>query len=114
LTCADIDGRAVACAEHNLDDARAKVVWADLRRPLDGLSELDFVVMNPPFHDGGAEDKALGVAFIEAAARMLGKRGVCWLVANRHLPYETALAKAFETVAVRGDGGGYKIFEARK
>ncbi len=114
LTCADIDGRAVACAEHNLDDPRAKVVWADLRRPLEGLGDLDFVVMNPPFHDGGAEDKALGVAFIAAAARMLGKRGVCWLVANRHLPYEAAAASAFETVTVRGDGGGYKIFEARK
>lgn len=114
LTCADVDGRAVACCEHNLDDARVKVVWADLRRPLEGLADLDFVVMNPPFHDGGAEDKALGVAFIEAAARMLGKRGVCWLVANRHLPYEAALAKAFGTVTVRGDGGGYKIFEARK
>ena len=114
LTCADIDGRAVACAEHNLDDARAEVVWADLRRPLDGVSDLDFVVMNPPFHDGGMENQALGVAFIETAARMLSKRGVCWLVANRHLPYEAALAKAFETVTVRGDAGGYKIFEARK
>jgi 16S rRNA (guanine1207-N2)-methyltransferase len=114
LTCADIDGRAVACAEHNLDDPRAKVVWADLRRPLEGLSDLDFVVMNPPFHDGGMENQGLGVAFIETAAKMLGKRGVCWLVANRHLPYEAALAKAFETVTVRGDAGGYKIFEARK
>ena len=114
LTCADIDGRAVACAEHNLDDPRVKVVWADLRRPLEGVADLDFVVMNPPFHDGGAEDRALGVSFIETAARMLGERGVCWLVANRHLPYEAALAKAFETVTVRGDGGGYKIFEARK
>ena len=114
LTCADIDGRAVACAEHNLDDERAKVVWADLRQPLEGLAELDFVVMNPPFHDGGMENQGLGVAFIETAAKMLGKRGVCWLVANRHLPYEAALAKAFETVTVRGDAGGYKIFEARK
>jgi 16S rRNA (guanine1207-N2)-methyltransferase len=114
LVCADIDGRAVACAEHNLDDERARVVWADLRRPLEGVSGLDFVVMNPPFHDGGAEDKALGVAFIAAAAQMLRNRGVCWLVANRHLPYEAALAKAFGTVTVRGEGGGYKIFEAVK
>ncbi|MGZ6018553.1 MAG: class I SAM-dependent methyltransferase, partial [Phenylobacterium sp.] len=114
LTCADIDGRAVACAEHNLDDARARVVWADLRRPLEGVNDLDFVVMNPPFHDGGMENQGLGVAFIETAAKMLAKRGVCWLVANRHLPYEAALAKAFETVSVRGDAGGYKIFEARK
>ncbi len=114
LTCADIDGRAIACAEHNLDAERAKLIWADLRRPLEGVDDLDFVVMNPPFHDGGLENQALGVAFIETAAKMLGKRGVCWLVANRHLPYEAALAKAFETVTVRGDAGGYKIFEARK
>jgi 16S rRNA (guanine1207-N2)-methyltransferase len=114
LTCVDIDRRAAACAEHNLDDARAKVVWADARRPLEGLAELDFVVMNPPFHDGGAEDRALGVAFIETAARMLAKRGACWLVANRHLPYEAALASAFGAVTVRGEGGGYKVFEARK
>lgn len=114
LACADIDRRAVACAEHNLDDPRVSVVWADVRRPLDGLGDLDFVVMNPPFHDGGAEDRALGVAFIAAASRMLAKRGVCWLVANRHLPYEAALADAFSTVAVKAEGGGYKIFEARK
>ncbi len=114
LACADIDGRAVACAEHNLDDPRVNVIWADVRRPLEGLADLDFVVMNPPFHDGGAEDRALGVAFIEAASRMLSKRGVCWLVANRHLPYEAVLASAFSTATVRGESGGYKIFEARK
>jgi len=119
LTCVDIDRRAVACAEHNLDDPRVAVLWADLRRPPPslappGLADLDFVVMNPPFHDGGAEDRALGVAFIEAAARMLARRGVCWLVANRHLPYEAALAGAFAAVAVKAEGGGYKVFEARK
>ena len=114
LVCADIDRRAVACAEHNLDDPRVKVIWADVRRPLDDVADLDFVVMNPPFHDGGSEDRALGVAFIEAAARMLARRGVCWLVANRHLPYEAALAGAFASVSLKGEGGGYKIFEARK
>ena len=114
LACADIDRRAVDCARHNLDDARVTVAWADLRRPLPGVQDLDFVVMNPPFHDGGAEDRALGVAFIETAAAMLTRRGACWLVANRHLPYEAALAAAFSSVAVRAEGGGYKVFEARK
>jgi 16S rRNA (guanine1207-N2)-methyltransferase len=112
LACLDIDRRACACAEHNLDDPRVTVRWEDAR--LLDLSDLDFVVMNPPFHDGGAEDRALGVGFIEAAARMLAKGGVCWLVANRHLPYEAALAANFASVATRGEGGGYKIFEAHK
>ena len=114
LACADLDRRAVDCAQRNLDDPRVSLVWADLRRPLAGVAELDFVVMNPPFHDGGAEDRALGLAFIHAAAAMLARRGACWLVANRHLPYEAALTGAFGNVALRGEGDGYKVFEARK
>ena len=114
LVCADIDRRAAACAEHNLDDPRVSVAWADLRRPLDGVADLDFVVMNPPFHDGGSEDRALGQGFIATAAAMLRKGGVCWLVANRHLPYEAPLGEAFATVTLGAEGGGYKIYEARK
>ena len=114
LTCVDLDRRAVGCAAHNLADPRAKVIWADVRRLDPGLSDLDFVVMNPPFHDGGAEDRDLGVAFIHAAAGRLRRGGVCWLVANRHLPYEAALKGAFAAVTVKADAGGYKIFEARK
>jgi 16S rRNA (guanine1207-N2)-methyltransferase len=114
LTCVDNDRRAVACAQHNLDDPRARVIWADARQRADDISGLDFVVMNPPFHDGGSEDRALGVAFIQSSAQMLHRGGVCWIVANRHLPYEAPLAAAFAEVAVRADAGGYKIFEARK
>lgn len=114
LVCADLDGRAVECARHNLDDPRVQVLWADLRRPLEGVSGLDFVVMNPPFHDGGAEDRALGQAFIATAAAMLRKGGVCWLVANRHLPYEAALSAAFSAVTLKGEAGGYKVYEARR
>lgn len=113
LTCVDIDRRAVDCARHNLDDPRATVLWADARR-VEGLAALDFVVMNPPFHDGGTEDRDLGVAFVATAARLLRKGGVCWLVANRHLPYEATLTGAFASFDVRHDGGGYKVIEARR
>lgn len=114
LACIDVDRRATACAEHNLGDPRATVLWADVRRLDDGPSDLDFVVMNPPFHDGGTEDRDLGVAFVRAAARLLRKGGACWLVANRHLPYEAALREAFARVDVKSETGGYKVVEARK
>ena len=114
LACLDIDRRAVACAQHNLTDPRATVRWADVRAVDEELTGLDFVVMNPPFHDGGAEDRSLGVGFIQAAARMLRRGGACWLVANRHLPYEAALSAAFASVKIHADVGGYKIIEARK
>lgn len=114
LACLDIDRRAVACAQHNLTNPRATVRWADVRTVGEDLTGLDFVVMNPPFHDTGAEDRSLGVAFVQSAAQMLRRGGVCWLVANRHLPYEAALSAAFATVTVHADAGGYKIIEARK
>lgn len=114
ITCIDIDRRAVECARRNLQDPRATVQWADVRRLGEGFSDFDFVVMNPPFHDGGTEDRELGVAFIRAAVRLLRRGGVCWLVANRHLPYEAALREAFASMDVKADAGGYKIVEARK
>ncbi len=114
LACIDIDRRAVDCARRNLDDPRVSVRWADVRTLGDDLENLDFVVMNPPFHDGGTEDRDLGVIFVRTAARLLRKGGTCWLVANRHLPYEAALGEAFAAFTVKADAGGYKVIEARR
>lgn len=108
----DIDRRAIAAARRNVEDARATFHWADVRKlpPQD----LEFIVMNPPFHDGGVEDKALGQAFVQRAQQMLRDGGSLWLVANRHLPYEALLAGAFSTVTLRADGNGFKVYEATK
>ena len=113
LKLVDTDRRAVEAAKRNVEDPRATFDWADVRT-IDEGGDLDFVVMNPPFHDGGAEDRRLGQAFIRKAAGMLKKGGVLWLVANRHLPYEAELKDAFKRVTPVGDGGGYKLFEATK
>ena len=106
----DIDRRAIACAEHNVSDPRARFLWADLRSA--AISDLDFVVMNAPFHDAGAEDKSLAQQFITRAAEALGKGGVCFMVANRHLPYEAILKPAFKRAHLMIEAGGYKIYEA--
>ena len=109
----DLDRRAVEAARKNVEDPRVTLEWADVRTlPTEG--DLDFIVTNPPFHDGGAEDKRLGQAFIRQAAGMLKKGGVLWLVANRHLPYEADVNEAFKRVRMAADAGGYKVFEAVK
>ncbi len=110
----DIDRRAIACARANVVDARAELRWADVRSGLDDLKGLDFVVMNPPFHAAGEQDHGLGQAFIRRASSSLRPGGVCWLVANRHLPYEATLAPLFSRVVQVRDQGGYKVFEARR
>lgn len=113
LALIDLDRRAVEAARRNLTDPRARHMWADVRT-LDSLTDLDFVVANPPFHDGGAEDRALGQAFIDRAAKSLRTGGTLWMVANRHLPYEAGLKSAFKAVRAVVEGEGYKIIEAKK
>lgn len=113
LRLVDLDRRAIAAARKNVADPRVAFEWADART-LEMAGDLDFVVTNPPFHDGGAEDKRLGQAFIQKAAGALGKAGVLWMVANRHLPYEADLNAAFKRVTKVADAGGYKVFEAVK
>ncbi|WP_297511353.1 class I SAM-dependent methyltransferase [uncultured Caulobacter sp.] len=114
LTLVELDRRALELSKRNIADPRAAFVWGDVRQNAGGLEGLDFVVSNPPFHEGGGEDKALGQAFIRAAAEALRKGGSLWIVANRHLPYEAILAESFAKVRLVGEGGGYKVFEARK
>jgi 16S rRNA (guanine1207-N2)-methyltransferase len=122
LDLIDIDRRAIEAARHNIDDRRVELHWADVtalevgsrgRDVAAHLCGLDFVVMNPPFHQEGVERRELGQAFIHRAAQVLRKGGDLWLVANRHLPYEAELARLFARVELKAERDGYKVFEAR-
>ncbi len=113
LHLVDLDRRAIEAARRNVDDARASFHWADVRAGL-AFGDLDFVVSNPPFHDAGTEDKHLGASFIERAAAALRRGGQFWMVANRHLPYETLLAKLFRRVTPVGEAQGFKIMSAQR
>jgi len=112
LTLVELDRRAVEVSKRNVTDPRAVFAWGDVRQT--DLKDLDFIVSNPPFHEGGGEDKTLGQAFIASAAGALRKSGVLWMVANRHLPYEAILGESFSKVRLVAEGSGYKVFEARK
>jgi 16S rRNA (guanine1207-N2)-methyltransferase len=134
----DIDARALDMARRNVPGEGVFLYWSDVRTvspdgagtssaPLAGEKNggptmriatlpagLDFVVCNPPFHDGGEEDKSLGKLFIARAAEMLRPGGTLWLTSNRHLPYEAVLSSAFEAVELLADRAGFKIHTARK
>jgi 16S rRNA (guanine1207-N2)-methyltransferase len=114
MSLVDNDRRAIEAAKRNIDDPRIRLLWADLRDPAPELAELDFVVMNAPFHDAGTEDKALALGFVKRAAEVLRKDGVCWLTANRHLPYEAVMQAHFKRADLKIETGGYKIYETRR
>jgi len=89
----EADARALDCARQNLAPYASKhsisYHWHDLRA---GLSDhYDTIVMNPPFHTGHATNVDLGRAFLLAAIAALNPGGRLFLVANRHLPYESVL-----------------------
>ncbi len=114
ITLIDLDRRAIAMATRNIVDARAAFVWADMRDDTLPAHDLDFVIMNPPFHDNGIEDKSLGQLFITRAGQMLKTGGVCWLTANRHLPYEALLRDQFREVTLVAEDEGFKIYKGVK
>jgi 16S rRNA (guanine1207-N2)-methyltransferase len=112
LTLVEIDRRALEAARRNIIDPRARFLHEDVRNT--SLSRLGFVIMNPPFHAGGWEDRSLGQAFIRKAASSLRKGGRLYMVANMDLPYEAVLDELFARYSPLSKGGGFKVFEAVK
>jgi 16S rRNA (guanine1207-N2)-methyltransferase len=93
-------------------DLRVTFHWADATQF--SAAPYDAIVMNPPFHAGRASDPALGRSFIQAASRLLAPHGKLWMVANRHLPYETTLTECFRNVDTIGGNGAFKLFHANR
>lgn len=106
----DLARRNLAAFEHR---AALGFHWHDVTAGLP--HRYDVIVMNPPFHtQSRAERPDVGRRFITVAADALSPGGRLWLVANRNLPYESALAGGFANVRVVAQRSGYKIVEASK
>jgi 16S rRNA (guanine1207-N2)-methyltransferase len=76
----------------------------------DGLSEVsgqyDWIISNPPFHQGVSNDLEVSRNFFRSAGTFLGENGRILIVFNRHLPYARWLDEVFERVdrlAARSD-----------
>lgn len=114
----EAEARALEPARRNMESLRRAlnrnvdfdVIWHDVSRGLP--RRYATIVSNPPFHQGRADLPALGVNFIDAAARALEEHGRFLMVANRHLPYEAALSARFSRVQTLTMQQGFKVFEA--
>ena len=111
----EAEARALDLARMNLVTAASGreigFHWHDVTTGLP--RSYDVIITNPPFHTGSREDRPdIGRRFIQVAAAALHRGGRLWLVANRHLPYETVLNEGFGTVRIVTQAHGFKIIEA--
>jgi 16S rRNA (guanine1207-N2)-methyltransferase len=115
LDLIEAEARALDCAKASITDPRAQFHWADVTTFVPAQT-YDGIVMNPPFHGGTrrAADPAFGRAFIAAAARMLAPGGQLWMVANRHLGYESSLNAHFRQVTDIGGDPSFRLIHAAR
>lgn len=114
----EAEARALELAQLNLarcappQAAALEFHWHDVVRGLP--QRYDFIVSNPPFHQGRADLPELGQAFVRVAAQALRPQGRLLLVANRHLPYEQTLARHFSRSQVLAEDSGFKVIQAQE
>ncbi|RJT38749.1 class I SAM-dependent methyltransferase [Mesorhizobium waimense] len=111
----EADFASLEAAKGNIGNtaAETRFFWTDLlSEPVE--RRYDAIVMNPPFHRSRAAEPEIGAGMIQAAAKALKLGGRLFMVANRQLPYEPVLAKAFSSHAEIARDGMFKVFSARR
>lgn len=118
LDLIDADYRCLVAAEKNMQGYQGGAAldyrWLDITQEKIAPNDYDFIIMNPPFHEGKKAESAIGIKFIETASRSLKNKGALYIVANRHLPYEDSLKHNFSSVEKLAEEEGFKIFKAVK
>lgn len=111
----DVEWKALHAAQANLINVACSTQlqfhWQDLTQSI-AQRNLDWIVMNPPFHRERTAGPTLGLAFIARAADALAPHGVLWLVANRWLPYETTVRERFRETTTVIEQRGFKVLRA--
>lgn len=110
----EADFEAIEVAKRNVRaECEVRFFWRDLiAEPVE--ERYDWIVMNPPFHQGRAAEPDIGVALIKAAAKALKSGGRLVMVANRQLPYEATLAASFSTAGELARDNRFKVLLARR
>lgn len=116
ITMVDADSEAVRSAERSASAAglaHFQTVTSDIAEAVRN-ERFDVVVSNPPFHVGKATALNVPMQFMRDAFDVLRPGGRLFLVANRTLPYETALSDIFGNMRTVHNGQRFKVLSATR
>jgi 16S rRNA (guanine1207-N2)-methyltransferase len=115
----DADVRAVESARRTLAAngiANAEVLVSDCGSAVSAhrsdAGRFDVVITNPPFHQGVGVEYAVARQFVRDAARVLGRGGRLFLVANRFLRYGELVREVFGNVETAYADSRYHVLAA--
>lgn len=110
LTLLDSDALALEAARENVPGA--ELVLSDGLVGLREGSEFDWILGNPPYHEGKAGSRSVIEAFAEGASRVLARGGRILLVVQRTFALDRSLDRYFEKVSLRAEDRSYRVWEA--
>lgn len=113
MTGVDVSLAALASARRNAqhNGVQAEFLSSDVYAALSG--RFDFIVTNPPFHEGMTRTTDITRRLIGEAPRYLVPGGSLYLVANLGLGYEEWLKTAFRDVTVLASDKRFRVWRAR-
>ncbi len=115
VTFADISSQALASAKANARQLPDGPLAPSFRHS-DGLTQedgcFDLILLNPPFHEGGAVGDHIALRLFAEAALHLAPGGRVLVVGNRHLGYHRSLRSTFGSVVQLTADPKFVVFEA--
>ncbi|SEI85556.1 16S rRNA (guanine1207-N2)-methyltransferase [Allopseudospirillum japonicum] len=114
VSATDVSALALAASERTFaaNQLDIQLYPADMYQGLP-KQRFDLIVSNPPFHTGRSTDYQPALTLIEQAPAWLDAEGQILLVANRFLPWETALNQVCAQVTTLAHNAQFNVYLGR-
>ncbi len=114
LTLSDVSAAAITSSKATLkaNKLTGNVVASNVYSAIE--EKFDWIISNPPFHDGLKTTLVAAEDMIRMAPNYLKSGGQLRIVANAFLPYPDLLDKAFGGHEVIAQTGKFKVYRATK
>lgn len=90
---------------------RVQIIADDCAQAI--TQRFDYVLCNPPFHQGFKVESQLTSRFLHATKQHLAAHGQAWWVVNRFIPVERLASGVFRQCRLVAEDGRFKVFQLR-